>query len=314
MEELKELKMDSQYFSIMELAEGVYAVIEREKMTGSNAGIIDLGNHTIIFDTFLNIDAARELRQISEKLTGKVASFVINSHSHTDHIIGNSLFSNSAVIISSEFTRKEIEKSKEEFSIEKGQYPERIKEIEDMMSTKEDQTEIANLNNELLFLRNLVKNNVDIVVPNVSIHNKIILHGSKRNLHITAYNAAHSKGDVIAYLPEEKICFTGDILFAESHPWLGDGNPEELKNILEELINYGIEYFVPGHGRLSTQNDVLLQIQYIDEILQLVQRKNSLDEKDYSLDDLSPIFRQWRSLCFSWNIRFLLERMKSERI
>lgn len=313
MEKLKEINIQSQYFTIIEMAEGVYAVIEKEKTTGSNAGIIDLGDHTVIFDTFLNIDAARELKQISEKLTGKIASFVINSHSHTDHIIGNSLYSDNAVIVSSELTREEIEKAKEEFQIEKAQYPVRIKEIENVINTKEDKTEIADFNNELLFLRNLVKDDVVIEVPNLTFKREITLHGSKRSLYLTAYDAAHSKGDVIAYLPNDKVCFAGDLLFAESHPWLGSGNPEKLKSILEELHNYNIEYFVPGHGRLSTKNEVLLQIQYINEVLQLVQRKNSLDEKDYSLNDISPVFRQWNSLCFSWNIKFLLERIKNEK-
>lgn len=313
MEKIKEAIMKSEYFTIIEITEGVYAVIEKEHETGSNAGIIDLGDFTVIFDTFLNIDAAKELKQISEKLTGKAASFVINSHSHTDHIIGNNLFKDNAVIISSEFTREEIERFKKEFQVEKKQYSERIKEIYNIIDMKKDKTEIADLENELLFLRNLVKDNITIELPNFSISREIILHGSKRSLYLKVYDAAHSKGDIIVYLPDDKICFMGDLLSAEGHPWLGSGNPEKLKTILEELCKCNIEHFVPGHGRLATIKDVLLQIQYIDEILKLIQGKESINEKDYSIDELSPVFSQWRSLSFAWNIKFLLDRKKERK-
>lgn len=310
MEKLKNINVDSQFFTVTGLTEGVYAVIEKEKGTGSNAGIIDLGNHTVIFDTFLNIDAARELKQISKRLTGKDASFVINSHSHADHIVGNCLFSDSAAIISSKIVRDKIEKSGEEFEKEKVEYEPRIKEIENILNTGENNNEILDLDNELFYLKNFVKPEVSFKTPDLAFEKEIILYGSKRNLHLTAYDAAHSPGDVIAYLPDDNICFMGDLLFAERHPWLGAGNPERLKSILEELLSYNIEYFVPGHGCLSTKKDVLLEIQYINEILQLIETKKSLDVKDYSPNDLSPVFKEWTSLCFSWNVNSLLKRIK----
>lgn len=54
---MNNVKFNSENFSVLELTEGVYAAIEKGNNTGSNAGIIDLGNYTVVFDTFLNIDA-----------------------------------------------------------------------------------------------------------------------------------------------------------------------------------------------------------------------------------------------------------------
>lgn len=307
---MENIKHDSQYFTVIELAEGVYAAIEKEKNTGSNAGFIDLGNYTVIFDTFLNVDASLELKRISEELTGKEAGFVINSHSHTDHIVGNYIYPDKTKLISSNKVREILIEVEKEFELEKGQYRARIEEIEKCINDKKG-IELDDLNNELLFLRNLVKPGIRIRVPDLTTEKEMMLHGSKRSLHLFTYESAHSAGDMIAYLPEDKICFMGDLLFAESHPWLGSGNPEKFINILEEISNYDIKHFVPGHGRLSSKDDVLLQIQYINEILQLVKTKKSVDENDYSIDELSPIFRDWRSLCFSWNIKSLIERFKN---
>lgn len=312
MEDTKKIKLETLHFNLFELAEGVYAAIEKENNTGSNAGIIDLGDCTVIFDTFLNIDAARELKRAAEQITGRMASYVINSHSHTDHFIGNCLFSERTAIVSTKPVRESIAKAKLEFESEKDQYAPRIKEIESSLKSGENLSNIQDLHNELLFLRNLVKRDVSIRVPNVTFEKEMMLHGSKRSLCLKAFDMAHSPGDVIAYLPDDKICFMGDLLSNRSHVWLGSGDPVGFTEVLEEILRYDLNDFVPGHGQLGSRADVLAQIQYINEILHLVRKKNSLNVGDYSIEDLSPMFRQWKSLCFSWNINFLVEKMKKE--
>jgi glyoxylase-like metal-dependent hydrolase (beta-lactamase superfamily II) len=305
-----EIKFNSENFTILEMTEGVYAAIEKGEHTGSNAGIIDLGNHTVIFDTFLNIDASRELMRASEELTGRQASFVINSHSHTDHIIGNCIFQDTSVIVSSNKVREMVEAARKEFEGEKDQYIPRIEEVEKLIKTTKDSVELRDLNNELKFLKNLVKPGVEIRVPDLVVDRKTVLYGSKRSLQLIQFDTAHSSGDIIAYLPDDKVCFMGDLLFTESHPWFGSGNPEKLVSALEEILQFDAKYFVPGHGRLSTKEDIVLEIQYLNEITQLVDRKKSLDEKDYSTDELSPAFKAWESLCFTWNIKYLIERIQ----
>lgn len=309
MESAKKIRLETQHFTLFELADGVYAAIEKEHNTGSNAGIIDLGDCTVIFDTFLNIDAARELKRAAEQLTGRMASYVINSHSHTDHFIGNCIFSERTAIVSTKPVREAIAKAREEFAAEKDQYAPRVKEIEDALKL-EAAGNIQDLHNELLFLKNLIKRDVEIRVPNATIEKEMVLHGSKRSLHLKTFDIAHSPGDMIAYLPDDKICFMGDLLSNKGHAWLGSGNPERFIEVLGELLDFDICDFIPGHGELSTRVDVLAQVQYINEMIHLVKKKGSLKVEDYSVTDLSPMFREWRSLCFSWNINFLIERMK----
>lgn len=310
MEDLKKVKLETQHFILFELKDGVYAAIEKEYNTGSNAGIIDLGDNTVIFDTFLNIDAANELKRAAEQLTGRMTSYVINSHSHTDHFIGNCLFSERTSIISTKPVRDTIAQAKQEFATEKSQYAPRVKEIEAALNSGEKVSNLQDLNNELLFLKNLTKRGVDIRIPNVTVEKEMVLYGCKRNLHLKAFDMAHSPGDMIAYLPDEKICFMGDLLSNHGHAWLGSGNPEGFLEALDEILRYDIIDFIPGHGALSLRIDVLSQIQYINEMIHLVKKKKSFNVEDYSINDLSPMFREWRSLCFTWNINFLIERMK----
>ncbi|MEJ2195139.1 MAG: MBL fold metallo-hydrolase [Ignavibacteriaceae bacterium] len=72
---------ESDHFRIKKLDEGIYAAISK---TGGyaicNSGIVDLGDETLVFDTFISPIAARDLKQAAEVLTGNKVKYVINSH------------------------------------------------------------------------------------------------------------------------------------------------------------------------------------------------------------------------------------------
>lgn len=207
-----------------------------------------------------------------------------------------------------------IEVYRREFEGEKHLYNPRVEEIERMINTTEDSLELANLNNELLFLKNLVKPGIEMRLPDLTIDKEIVLHGSKRSLKLIPYDKAHSAGDIVAYLPQDKVCFMGDLLFAKSHTWFGSGDPEKLISALEEILQFDVKYFVPGHGPLSSKEDVLLQIQYINEVINLVDTKKKLEVKDYHVEELSSVFKEWKGLCFSWNIKYLIKRIQIMKI
>src|SRR6476620_3443336 len=73
-----------QNFTIQQLAPGVWAAIQNDQFGKAicNAGIVDLGDKTLVFDPFMTPEAARELRSTAENLTGRPVSIVIDSHYH----------------------------------------------------------------------------------------------------------------------------------------------------------------------------------------------------------------------------------------
>jgi hypothetical protein len=86
------------HFTIEPMADGVWAVLHRmdppapDAWAVSNAGIVDLGDRTLLFDELMSPDAASELRQASEELTGWLPNGVVYSHAHYDHTWGGSRF------------------------------------------------------------------------------------------------------------------------------------------------------------------------------------------------------------------------------
>ena len=119
---------ESDHFTVEKLTNGVYTAIHK---TGGyaicNAGIIDLGDETLIFDCFISPKAARDLKKAAEELTGKDVKYVVNSHFHNDHIRGNQVFSG-AEIIATQKTKELIEVTEpEELEYEKKVVDDRIK-------------------------------------------------------------------------------------------------------------------------------------------------------------------------------------------
>ncbi|WP_043621616.1 MBL fold metallo-hydrolase [Nonomuraea candida] len=65
-------------------------------------------------------------------------------------------------------------------------------------------------------------------------------------------HAAHTRGDVVAWLPEERVLFTGDLLFNGLTPMLLMGSVEGALRSLDWLAGFAPEHVVPGHGPLAS--------------------------------------------------------------
>lgn len=297
-------------FTLYEPARGVYAAIEKGQSTGSNAGFIDLGNTALVFDTFVNIDASDELKRLCRELTGKEAAWVVNSHSHADHIIGNARFPE-ATVISSVDARAAIAKTAIDFQAELPTYPDEINKLETALQTANDDAEIKDIHNSLFYLRNFIKPGVKMRLPDMTFTGELAIRGSSRTVRLISFGIAHTPGDVAAYLEGDGIWFMGDTLFQGMHPWLGRGDPELLKEALRIVIKHPAGCYIPGHGQLASSEDILLEIRYIDELLDLVKRKRG-DKNDYTPQDISPEFRSWDGPSFLWNIQFLLNKLNGE--
>ena len=314
MENKTKLIRATNFFNLYEIAQGVYAAIENYKrQAGSNAGFVDTGDYTIVFDTLLNIDASAELKKVAEELTGKPLKYVVNSHFHMDHVLGNCVYDKNTCIVSTETVRNKIlENGRKSFDEIKGLGDKVLIEIEEGIKNAASYDEAEELKNDLKYLSNVMRSDAALRIPEVVFQGGMSFYGSHTNAKLIAFEKAHSPEDTIMYLPEQKLCFTGDLLFNKMHPWIGTGIPENYLMALEALLNLEAETFVPGHGDISSKADISLQIQYINELLVLeAKAKQSGDQENrFTLTDISEVFRGWDGLSFSRNMDFLMKRQK----
>jgi glyoxylase-like metal-dependent hydrolase (beta-lactamase superfamily II) len=269
----KKIDFESNYFDLFEIADGIYAAMSKNDSGASvSAGFFDLGNYIIIFDTHSYPGAARDLYNAVKKLYGKEPSFIVNSHFHSDHIFGNCLFPETIPIISTPITLNKIK----EVGFDRLKHfqetaEEEVKKRKEMLYADNPPFGEQEIYNDLEFYKYVTDPNFKIRLPDFLINNDLIINGAEKTVHLIPQGSGHTDSDIIAYFPNEKICFMGDLLFADlDDSWAPNEtgrfytvDPPNLYKILESLIKKDIEIYIPGHGELSTKNEVQMNMDFI---------------------------------------------------
>jgi len=289
---------ESKHFAIQKLDDGVYAVFHK---TGGyaicNSGIIDLGDETLVFDSFISPEAAKDLKKAAEQLTGHKVKYLINSHFHNDHIRGNQVFTD-AEIISTEKTKELIEETEpEELKWEASVIDQRIGTT---LSSISEETDSAKLEEDKMWLGyyKAIKESMGeykITLPSVFLKDTMIIRGSKRNVVLFTKGKGHTESDIVMWLPQGKILFAGDILFVERHPWLGDGFVEDWINYLNDLKHLDANYIVPGHGSVGNNNQLDQMMEYIKILTTLVDDaiQNNFTEDKIKTIEIPDDYKTW---------------------
>lgn len=268
----------SKHFRLTKVAEGVYAAIAVPG-TGSlgNAAIIDLGDATLVVDTFMSIQAARDLQNAAEHLTGRPVSYVFNTHWHGDHTFGNQVFAPAAQFIATSRTREIMatlvkERVSQQLSKPEAIY-QAIDELEEKMMQETDEKlkqemewEIASDRQYMEMLPELI-----LTLPTLTFDQQMSIHGSKRTVELITFGGGHTQSDAFLYIPEERIAVMGDLVLSRHHPVMRYANPQEWLQILEQVEALGVDTIVPGHGEVGTLRQLQEVRGYIAEMLALVE-------------------------------------------
>ncbi len=215
----------SRHFTVHELADGVFAAIAAKGGAAiSNAGIIDLGDLTLIFDTFLTPQAAQDLLAAARDLTGRDPRLIINSHYHNDHIWGNQVFSPQAQIISTSQTRHLIQtEGKAELEWAIGNSAKSLQEFSRQYAEAKNDQERDESLLWVGYYKGIVEDlpGLTVRLPDITFDKRMTIHGQSRTLDLIPFEGAHTANDAILYLREDRIVFMADLLFVGSHPFLG---------------------------------------------------------------------------------------------
>ncbi len=94
---------------------------------------------------------------------------------------------------------------------------------------------------------------------------------------MSAAGAGHTDSDVILQLAGEGIAFIGDLGFFNRQPFMADCHPEVWISLIEEMLVWDVQTFIPGHGAVGTKKDLVLELQYLVMIQELVQNALQAD-------------------------------------
>ena len=318
----EQVQFESENFELIELADGVFACIH--KFGGKaicNVGIVDNGKETIIFDTFLSPEVTIELLKVVEKYGLSPIKFVINSHYHNDHIRGNQVFDESVDIISTYKTKDLIaEIEPQQLAYEKEAAEAQFLLYDSLMVNFEGDKNSREYKKILMwqpYYEVLTKSHEQIQtrLPNLHFEDEKNLDGPKRKVQLIARGAGHSPDDMIMYLPDDDIVFTEDLVFNDMHPFLADGDPDNLLNWLDYIKTLHPKTIVPGHGNVGDAEELNEMGNYIHDLKSHV--ANSI-EKGETLEELiakgvpEKYKEYWFERFYNYSLSFMYGRLNAE--
>ena len=245
-------------FRFNKVKEGVYHAVGTGALAVvGNSSVIVNDNDVIVVDDHVSPAAAWVLLDEIKTLTDKPVRNVINTHFHFDHAHGNQIFGSDVDIIGHEFTREMLLKGNTlQMPLYKNYVeglPRQIDDLKKRVAAEPDAARKAALQTQLKAAENNRASQAELrpTPPNVTLRTQMTLFRGGREIQIRFLGRAHTAGDVVVYLPKEKVVITGDFLTSALSN-MSDAFVNEWPATLDELKKLDFDTVLPGHGEAFT--------------------------------------------------------------
>jgi len=253
-------------FDVVKLAEGVYAAVRRDPpgfAVESNSLFIIGDDGVIVVDAQSNLAATRETLAALRKLTDKPVRYVVNTHWHDDHVIGNQVYAEAfpgVAFVAHAATRAYLpakgaaaRRSWHEGGL--SQFVEQLRGIlKGGVNSKGeplDEEQRASLASDIALGEGYMTVPADFrpLLPTVTLEDKLRIYQGEREVDVLYLGRGHTSGDVVVYLPREGIVAAGDLVVWPV-PFVGSDQSHvgDWGATLERLVALKASTIVPGHG------------------------------------------------------------------
>lgn len=215
--------------ALREIADGVYAWVQPDgSWWVNNAGAVAGGDGLVLIDTCATETRTRRwLGALAEATGDAPIRLAVSTHHHGDHTYGNSLLPSGVPIVAHEGTREAIAAD----AIIDGCPP--------FWSPVPQWGAVSRR------------------LPTITVTDAVTLFSGARRIEVRHPGyVAHTVGDVVAYLPDDGVLFTGDLLFHQVNPLIFMGSLAGALRSLDWLAGFQPRVVVPGHGPLIDGADL----------------------------------------------------------
>lgn len=229
--------------------DGVLAYVQLDGSWGlNNAGILPGSRGVTLIDTSFTEARARRLREAVARVAPEPVRTLINTHHHGDHTYGNFVFPD-ATIIAHERCREAV------------------------LATGLGTTKL---------FPGVDWGDIEIVAPSVTFSDHLVVHVDDLRVELMAMGpAAHTTNDIVAWIPDRGVLFTGDLVVNGGTPFVMMGSVSGTLAALDRLRALNPRIVVPGHGAVCGPEVFDEQTSY----LRFLQRTATAA----SADGLSPL-------------------------
>lgn len=201
----------------------VYANTEGE--TGGNVGIIVLDEGVAAVDAQYPVSGA-DFRRSIPSVTPKPVTHLLLTHYHGDHVFGSQAFEDCEIVA------HRLLKERMEENLRTVWAPANLERmLEDVRKSRPERARLYE--------------GLRIVMPTSTFEERYALEGVEM-IHM----GGHTAGSSVVYVPDDRVLFAGDLVFAETFPWAGDpsANPDAWIRAFKSILSMDVETIVPGHG------------------------------------------------------------------
>jgi cyclase len=272
-------------FDLEPLADGVYAAVARPRTPiNCNALVVVYDEGVLVVDTHSRPSSARALIEQIRTITDKPVRYAVNTHFHWDHAQGNFAypvaFPKQVAIVSSEATRENLaQMGMERVKRQLADAPATIAGLRKQLASAMDGGGRARLEDEIAqeesYLAEL--KGLELTLPDLTFDKSLILHRKGRDIYLLFLGRGHTSGDVVVYLPKEKVVATGDLL----HGWLpfmADSFPVEWVATLDQLAKLDFDRILGGHGGVKPRSHLTTFRNYLAELIEETRRARQRGE------------------------------------
>jgi glyoxylase-like metal-dependent hydrolase (beta-lactamase superfamily II) len=233
-------------FEVTSVAKNVYSIVSpskglptpENKGWNSNSHFVVTGKGVLLFDTGSSESIGNGIKNAIKSVTDQPVRWIVNSHSHADHWLGNAAFTDTVEeIIASDHTVRIMKKYGEE---------------------------------DVKFYSKVTKGSIgetQLLYPNKVLNQREKYNFGSVSVQFIFSNDGHSPGDILMWLPKQKIIFGGDALSSDWMPMItGHGNVSNLINTLYSIIKLNPKTVLTGHGKATTVKSVIRDADLLSSI------------------------------------------------
>ncbi|MBL1143245.1 MAG: quinoprotein relay system zinc metallohydrolase 2 [Proteobacteria bacterium] len=253
-------------FNLSEIADGnflhtgVHVSIEDKRHDDiANIGFIIGENCVAVIDTGGSITIGTKLLESIRSKTDKPICYVINTHIHFDHILGNKAFNKEQPKFVGHYQLAEAVEQNKSFFLE-------------------------NYKNDL----GLNPDENSIIGPDILVEKTIQLDLGERNLTLMPFPTSHSYNDLIVIDNITKTLWAGDLIFRQRIPSLTGSLKGWLKT-MDDLSKLDVKKVIPGHGAVADTFMQAIEQQQKYFLMLLEETRNSIEKGAFINDAIETI-------------------------
>jgi cyclase len=226
-----------------DIGNGVYAYLQPDGSWGwSNAGLIVDGDQSLLVDTLFDLKLTdvmlRDMRRAVP--AAEHIQTLVNTHANGDHCWGNQLVEGAEVVAS------------RASAAEMAEVPAAM--LAQAMQMAPNMGELGAY--LLRIFGDFDFTGIGPVAPTRTFDSELTLQVGDKVVQLIEVGPAHTRGDILAHLPQERAVFTGDILFINGHPIVWAGPVRNWISACERIMDMDVDVIVPGHGPITDKQGV----------------------------------------------------------